>query len=1187
VTHSPIRLRRLEVQGFKSFASRTAFEFGPGITAIVGPNGSGKSNLADALRWVLGEQNPRAMRLRRLEDAIFAGGGKRAQAGFAEVSLVLDNSEGWLPLDFEEVVVTRRLHRSGESEYLLNRQRVRLRDILDLFLKARLGQNSYAILGQGMVDAILSLRPEERRTLIEEAADVRRHRLKIDEAVDQLAATRENRDRIELLVAEIGPRLAQLEGQARRAVQHAQLSHELADQLKLLYGRRVRAAQIGLQSAKRQCDAATTEASLATTVLAEAEERLQRHSDAAEGANAELRQVEARWRELREQQLESERSLRDAAERLPQLEARRLELDGDLVALELESEELGAELPESATAENAFEHAEKAIAEAEYGLRFAIEESERRRAELEECENAARAAQARSVLARDRLARRQALLERLRGEEQHLDQRHRAALAGLKAWAFGYLDLEVRAREQERRVHMALTLAGDARRRAQVAASHRSASDSALADLATRIEQIKLRLDLLTSEQEAHRPAEDIVVALLDALRGGGPGRPRILGILGGLVHVQRGFEIAIEAALAESLNGLVVRTEQEALMAVDVLQQIDAGRLSFFVLEGTRGSHPLNIATGGGVLGVATQYIHCDSDYRELVDALLGRMVVVEDIEAAHRVTRRGLGSAVTLDGTVLRGSGLISGGHGKSEGAVFRLDAELGELERELKTLESQHAETHVHALHMREQADGAEERLIAAERSLSEVEQQRDSAQHALMELRRKLPRLRADLESVRARRTELESQRGSLAADPDDGAEATTHDAGEYEQALLRARDVLASARADEASWSAKLYEARGHQAALNAERASIEALHRNRVEARERTIRLISGRRAALQVIATERSQTEATIEMLTAALRGSEQAARAASDALGEARARVGSLSQAQKALLESVRAGRAGSASLDRARLDAELALARAEEKWDRLQEELQTEGIPIDATAADGAEAENATSAAIHELETRIRALRRQIREIGAINEEAPVDYRELKERHDFLTGQIADLEGAESTLMQALEQLRQIVREQFRSTYQAVNADFQVYFRLFFGGGQARLALAEPEDYGESGVDIIAQPPGKRLQNLAMLSGGERSMTAVALLFALLESNPAPFCVFDEVDAALDEANVGRFSEALARLAGRSQFLIITHNRGTVQAADQIYGISMTADGVSNVLSMRLSDAAPLLA
>ncbi|HTE84095.1 MAG TPA: chromosome segregation protein SMC [Dehalococcoidia bacterium] len=1191
MTDSPVRLRRLEVQGFKSFATRTVFEFGAGVTAIVGPNGSGKSNLADAFRWVLGEQNPRGMRLRRLEDVIFAGGGKRAQAGYAEVSMVLDNSEGWLPLEFSEVVVTRRLHRSGESEYLLNRNRARLRDILDLFLRARLGQNSYAILGQGMVDLVLSLRPEERRALIEEAADVRRHRLKIEEAVDQLAATRDNRDRVELLLAEIGPRLEQLERQAQRASQHTALAQELAGKLHRLYSSRQQTTRVALETGRARHAEAVADTSRAAALLAAAETGLASAREEGQRVEVEFRGLERNWRELEDEQLTSERALRAVSQRLPELIARKAEVESDLEALEEELHSLAAEAPQSRSPTEALQQAEQEVKSAEAELRAIAGEAGDANRRVEAAEKALSAARDRHSASQDRILRLEVERERLVVEDARLAERRILALARLRDWAGDFAMARAAAGGTAQQLDATQGLLADARLRAQKAQAAYADAELAVAGLTERLDTAKRRAQSLESEQEARRPAEEVIVSLLDALRGGGPGRPRVLGILGGLIHVQRGYEIAVEVGLAEGINGLVVRTEREALGAVAVLQEIEAGRLNFFVLEGLRGGYALNLSGENGVLGVASRFVRCEDAYRDLVDLLLGRIIVVEDVETARRVVRRGLGSAVTLDGSLIRAGGMISGGRGKADGYVFQAGLELDDLHAEIATLEAELATENERLARLRDQAGETTARMHSVETASARLEQDIETSQRGLGARHRTLEPIRGELDWIHATRVEsvarraaLEEEEAALPATPAKAAEQ----AARLQQQMRDAAGQLEEMRARQQRAEAAVFEARGRHAALLSERAALEALHHSRGEAEQRSQRRIAARRAALETHSAERDAAEADLQRLTAEVAERQAAVSNALARLSPARSLVGDLAERQRSGAEDLTSLRETFSSLERARLEAELQLARAEQDADRLRIELETEGLVFEATPPEPEELPGSADPGYAvELEGSIRNLRRRIRELGAVNEEATADYRESKERFDFLSAQVTDLREAETTLLEALEQLRQLVRERFRTTFQAVNADFQVYFRTFFGGGQARLALTEPEDYGESGVDIIAQPPGKRLQNLAMLSGGERSMTAVALLFALLESKPAPFCVLDEVDAALDEANVGRFSEALARLAGRSQFLVITHNRGTVQAADQIYGVSMTGDGVSNVLSMRLSEAAPLLA
>jgi chromosome segregation protein len=1191
MTTQPVRLRRLEIQGFKSFASRATFEFGPGVTAIVGPNGSGKSNLADAFRWVLGEQNPRNMRLRRLEDAIFAGGGKRAQSGFAEVSLVLDNSEGWLPIDFGEVVVTRRLHRSGESEYLLNRNRTRLRDILDLFLRGRLGQNSYAILGQGMVDLVLSLRPEERRALIEEAADVRRHRLKIEEAVDQLSATRDNRDRIELLIAEIGPRLEQLERQARRAEQHAGLSAELAENLRALFGYRRRASSEALESARQEEVRAAQESKQAVDELRSLEARVVEQQEVLFQAEAELGEYQGVHRTLEDELLSRERALTAASERVPAISARIDEVQADLDALLEEEIALEAEVNSTVSPVESLEKAQIEAQAAQHSFESSNAALETAKRRVDAAGKALTSERERHVTAQDRLLRLEVERGRLVLETERLVDRRTAALERLRTWASNYADAWSHIQEHARQVQATEALQADAVQRAALAQSSVFEAESGVTDLTERLEASRRRAQQLASEQESRRPTEDVIVALLDALRGGGPGRPRVLGILGGLIHVQRGYEIAIEAGLAEAMNALVVRTEREALGAVAVLQEIEAGRLSFFVLEGLRGSHALNLSGEAGVLGVASRFVRCEETYRDLVDLLLGRIIVVEDLEVARRVARRGLGAAVTLDGTVIRSGGMVSGGRGKSDGFVFQTGLDLDEAEAEIATLEPQLESERDRLRRLQLQGDETASRVTSVTTALNRLRHDLDDYNAAIARSRADLGQIRGELEWIRV---ELAAARTrALTVEEEVLAVPVETDGNDDKIAKLTERlrefgDELERAKAAQESAERALFESKGRYGALVAERAAIETLRRSHREARDRARQRIAARRQSLESLRDEHGRAESNAERLAGeagVLRGS---AVEAGLRLESAKARVLEIRQQLQGSEEQQSRARERQAGLEHRRLNAELERERAEEEVRRLQSDMEREGLE---ELGDAGRTEHSDAPlddqSLTEIEASIRSLRRRIHDLGSVSDEAMDDYRDSKERFDFLSAQVADLRDAEASLLEALDQLRQLVRDQFRATFQTVNTDFQSYFRTFFGGGQARLALAEPEDYGESGVDIIAQPPGKRLQNLAMLSGGERSMTAVALLFALLESNPAPFCILDEVDAALDEANVGRFSEALSRLAGRSQFLVITHNRGTVQAADQIYGVSMAADGVSNVLSMRLSDATPLLA
>ena len=1183
------RLKRLEIQGFKSFAHRTTFELGPGITAVVGPNGSGKSNVADAFRWVLGEQSTRSLRLRRPEDVIFAGGGKRGPAGFAEVSVVLDNPDRKLPLDFTEIVVTRRLHRSGESEYLINRRRVRLRDLVELFLTARLGQNSYAILGQGMVDAVLSLRPEERRGLIEEAAGVRHLRLRIDEATAHLADTRANRDRVALLLGEIAPRLGQLERQAKRAAEHAALAASLAGYLQSLYLRRWRSTIEQTTAVRGSFDLAAAAVDLAGNELAACEEQLELVRRGLAEAQSELEIAEAEGAARREQLRDAEAALTRRHERSSQLAARLAETEVDLAGLISEAAAIDAEAadPDAVVVEIA------RAAGSAAKLQAALDILEAPLSQAEATLASAEAKQQRLLREASEAGERQLRLvserRRLDQEALRLLQRRQEALQRLAAWARDFRDAAVEARKLDARLPALEKSRADRTRQAQAAAAARDGAEWRLAERDRTLDDLRRRLGQLEHQRETRRPAEERLVALLDTLRGAGPGRPKLLGVLGGLIQVQQGLEIAVEAALAGALDAVVVRRSAEALQAVQALQAIEAGRLSFYSLDAVRGGHALNLSSENGIVGVASSFVRCDETYRALVEALLGRVIVVESVDVAERIARRGLGTVVTRGGVLVAPGGLVSGGCTRADGYVFRASRELDELRAEIDRVDAERLLAFRELAEARLQSREAGERAKAADGAFSDLAARRAAAEPAIARLRRRLEPLRGALEWTRV-----------AAADPMPTRESLNRDEAQLQQTASRLRTAaeaqaagaLQAARAHLAELVARRTELTSEQAdtrsalrALEREREALVSLSESRRAARERTAGLIAARRLSLAELANTATELRAKIisaEALAAERRVSLAAWPGGCEPL---RARLQSLRAEEAALVEEAGIRRHRLSIHERAHLDAALALRRAEQEQERAEELLESEAGITPAEAETAPECE-AGSLPLDQLERKVRDLRTRIRGIGAVNAEAEDDYRETRERYDFLSGQVADLKQADASLVEAIEELQGIVRERFDAAFASVNAGFERYFRDFFGGGQARLLLTDAAAGGEGGVDIAAQPPGKRLQNLATLSGGERSMTSVALLFALLEHDPAPFCVLDEVDAALDEANVLRVGRSLNELAGFSQFLVITHNRGTVQAANQIYGVSMNDDGVSTVLSLRLDDAAALL-
>jgi chromosome segregation protein len=1181
-----MHLKSLRLHGFKSFAQRVDFVFEQDVTAIVGPNGSGKSNVADAIRWVLGEQSNKLIRTRKLEDAIFSGTAKRPPAGLAEVELVFDNNDGWLPIDFSEVTLARRAYRDGESDYLLNGRKVRLKDITDLLLRASLGQNSYAIIGQGMVDAVLSMSALERRTLIDEAADVRRHRLKIEEAQQRLAATRENMARAEMLVAEIAPRVAQLERQSRRAEQHLRLAGELADALKSWYGVRWQAAHEAIAGARAALDQVSQELQLARgaqeALLAQSQALLdttRKRRESLGRRQAERTQVDERAAALRQKLAVDAERLQSSQRRLQELDFEVRNGDEELAALRSETGEAGPEgLPDLQALQTALaglraeqQVLEQRAEEARAAYHVAEQEQREARHSLEQWQREER----RSAEARERV---ETQLAQLRESLAQASTRLKDAQT-----ARDEIDSELaQLREGVRELDLD---AAAARARLDRGRREALALERRYADANREAERIQTRLELLRRMQQESQGSEAGARALLEM--GGltpADGRPddtRIKGVLGlvsRVIKVPRGLEKAIAAALADNLNAVIVQDEREALKAIEALVRDESGQAAVFALNAVRHNYPLNLLKERGVVGVAARLVKCDERYRALVDNLLGRVIVVEDNEAALRMLNRQLGSVVTRSGILFRPHGYIRAGVAGGEANVFRMTEELERLPVELGAANRTRREVEEQLGVLRTEVDATSARLDehTAEadggRSLiAELDDRRIDYQH---ELQKSL----LETETLGDRIRQLEE---TLAGMPAAGARPAEPEAERTEVARLAMEETLA-ARAEGArqvaARASELAEAEGRARAL-------QGLAERRQQAIERLEESLAGKRAQQTALRETVEALEASRAADSQALEETERKREQLASADEPDREELARLERRERQVQEEIGAGQSRLMALERRRLEAESEVERREESLDALRREIEAEGFRL---ADDGqvgdrpAEVSPLAGAApveAAELEEQINRLRAEIRRLGPVNIDAHEDYRDARERHDFLTNQLSDLREAETGLQDAISELEEVIEERFQSAYAQVNESFQRYFEAFFGGGKAELLQLRSE--GGTGIEIVAQPPGKRVQGLAVLSGGERSLTGVALLFALLAVNPAPFCVLDEVDAALDEANVGRFAAALVDRAAETQFVIITHNRRTIEAADSIYGVSMGDDGVSRVLSLRLSD------
>ncbi|TMC00087.1 MAG: chromosome segregation protein SMC [Chloroflexi bacterium] len=1198
-------LKRLDLQGFKSFAARTSFQFGQGITAIVGPNGSGKSNIADALRWVLGEQSSRLLRAKKLDDIIYAGSGKRARSDRVEVTMTLDNSQGWLPLDVSEVTISRKGTRSADSDYLINGRKTRLRELQVLMMKATASQSSYAIIGQGLVESVLNLRPDERRELIEEAADIQRYRLKIEEAQDRLKSTHENVERVKLLMKEIAPRLAQLERQARRAGDHARLSKELMQALQAYYEHQWHRLQESLAVSRAGHDQSQAEFIQAKVgletcqrELADVSAQLEEQRRTAAAAMAERDRLERRVSDL-------DRSLLVARERGAILQTRAAELGEELTATEAEQKRINGLITGE---DDNRARLQRAVAEAKAVL-------DGRRQELQEIEQEFREGQTHAADA-------EAKGRRLEAAAEEQKNRARRTAEARKETAREASRGETRRRSLVNQMSEQLRLLRGQRAQEAQIVDEVSGTAARRREMEAEVSRLRDQLASMEAVQNERRARLEGLQARLavleDAQKQADATHPEnavsIEGALSSvyeIIRVPRGLEDAISAALADHLEAFVFDRRTDAVSAIQSLVEQRGPRTVAVPLDTMKQVYPLNLIREKGVLGVASKLVKCQPRFEKVVNLLLGRVIVVQDAATATRLARRGLGTVVTLDGIVFHTAGQISGGQPlASRPFILGYERDLETLPNEMEKIQRSHAITENEVASLRERVRAAEAAAAAVTQEAEQALNKRAGLQDSLGRRQQRLAELKGEMRSLIAEISAVrERDRAALAEIERLGEER--------EQMLAEAKECFQTARYVERAGS-MISERR--QSLLGAAEEAAEALAGVDAEYRSLNAQRQANEAALARLQsqgAARGSQLQAAEKELAALRSGAQgqerqlQEAQEELEAFIESRAPAGQgthhLEARQRDLHNQVLSAQSRMFDAERHVLESEAEVRRWETEVENLRLRMTEDGMTLSAKGEVlspeavqiaipfwlSAESQEdgpgglrpITGGALIDpeaLHKEIEGLRAQIRSLGPVNIEALGDYESMRERHDFLAGQVADLEGAEESLHRAIGELTRLMRTRFETTFTQVAEGFEQNFHAFFGeGGQARLSLSDPKDIDTTGVEIMARPPGKRTHSLNQLSGGEKALTAVSLLFALLQANPSPFCVLDEVDAMLDEVNVVRFAKALKDLSRRTQFIVITHNRRTIETADSIYGVSMAPDAASRVLSMRLAE------
>jgi chromosome segregation protein len=1179
-----LRLKSLKVFGFKTFAEATTLDFVDGTTAVVGPNGSGKSNLVDAIRWVLGEQSTRSLRSQRMEDVIFAGNNTRKPLGMVEVSLTFDNHEHQLKIDFDEVQITRRAYRVGESEFYINREPVRLRDVHELLMGTGLGPGSYAIVSQGQIDAVLSSKPTERRALFEETAGIGRFLARKHEALRRLEATEQNAIRVNDLIAELERRIPELETQVRRAKRFRRVTARVRDLeiltfLRASSSRRAERERVAAELAQhedRRAQAAARAAQLGAQLGALREKlytlelELDQHRADSQAARAELARIEA--------DLAAAVARRDGLERQSsaviadreRVESERVLLRDAIAALEERLAPLAAQTEGSRERELA---ASIAVADARGALDAVYQEL--RAVEALAAERAANEAE------------RRAQIHSARTEIERLEREHAAALTERDAHAAAVDEARARFGERELLIARYEAEAAAERERARVAREHGDTASARVAELQRRHREIAS--EIAGAESRLHTIEE-----LEAALEGHAHGTRAVVeasqrgelsglhGVVSNLISTDERYARALDIAFGPGLSNVIAERSEDAEAAVAYLRARELGRATFLPLDtlAQREGRDLgNLRGRTGVIGYAHTLVRAEPRYRGIVAFLVGRILVVDELRTGIQLTRaEGFrDSIVTLEGDQIMGGGAISGGRFRKERSILARRAQAETLKERLPQLRAQ-LET------IEREGAAAKAQLEAASAEHDEATQLANDAEVALRDVRTQLQGLVVEIERVDAALAANGTRMRALAGSRDDVVSrlhalervADDHvDLAEQratlEGTLAAARVRIAAVEAEQSEVVAAASALREQIAALSAERDGtvtrlglLDADAERAGAARESMLRELEALRARAVELEASLGTARERVAAVDAAVDAGRKQREATAD---EAAQREADERAAQSEDREAGTAGESGRRRL--AEIDAELGMLQQNFAQNPATDTEQRD--VLDRYAAESAEV-------VDELPR----LREELVRLQAnVNLNAEADRDELTERERFLREQMDDLHKARETLLATIAEIEVSCQVQFNETFDAVKAKFSEMFVELFPGGRAEMWQTDPDNLSETGIELAVQPPGKKMTALAALSGGERAMTASALIFALIAVKPSPFYLLDEVDAALDDANVERLSTKIRNVSATSQMLIVTHNKKTMELAQRMYGVTMQEPGVSSVVSVTLDD------
>lgn len=1177
-------LKRIEMQGFKSFADKTVLEFKPGITTVIGPNGSGKSNISDAIRWVLGEQSMKSLRGAKSEDIIFAGTQARKSLGFAEVSIVIDNNDNKLPIEYSEVTVTRKIYRSGETGYFINKVPCRLKDILELFMDTGIGKDGYSIIGQGKIDEILSNKSEDRRHIFEEAAGIVKYRTRKQESEKKLEQTKLNLLRINDILAEIEANIEPLKLQSDKAKQFLDLREELKSIEVGLFIYNINTYKEKLEQLVKDEDIITSQK--------EAEDG---KMEALQASKEELRQVvddiTAQIENMQNIGFESSNKIEKinseigiSNERIQNNTANKQRLEAEILEVKSRIEELKEEqkqkLEKKTNLTSNKEKFEKELAEKEAELAELSKKLSAKELEIE----------GKKQIVQDNIDKKYELAAEINTQDvnyENLEKRKKqlkneidSVISELDSTRYGKNEISKGFYDIESKRNIAVEKLEKSVQAKEQNMQKLKQYEDEISKLTYTQRMKQARHQFLIETEKEKEGYNKTVKSLLVACDKDSSLNKGIHGVLANLISVEKEYETAIEMCLGQALQNVVTSTEQDAKKMIEYLRLNSLGRASFLPIASVQGKKLDKLTKMDGVIGIASDLVKCKKEYEQIILSLLGRTVVVEDMDTAIALAKKDKYSfrIVTLKGDIISSSGSISGGSVQTKTVnILGRSREIEDLEKELKKLEKQIADKTAEKEEYASSIGDSIEETAKLEKELQEIEIIYATEKQKMVAVEENITRLENRLAKLKEEVTQTEKQKEEnrlLKEQKETEIQTLTQQIEELnkviEEFALNNKDnqkyiddlnfditnlKISVTSFDESESSIEEMVERISQDIKNNEQ-SIENKNQNILAINEENTKLeqtITEYNAQIEQIKQEVTNSGTKVEEL-------KQERIAKNEKLVNTENEI----QSQFSTLESLKE-----------------QIIKLDVKKTKLEQDLQqvVESLWNEYELTPNSTEEYQKPNNVSTAQKQVNSLRNKIKDLGSINIDSIEEYKKTKERYDFMSEQRLDLENTASKLRKIIGDMTTTMQNQFKEKFELINKNFNEVFTELFNGGKAELILENEENILECGIDIRVQPPGKKLQNMMLLSGGEKAFTAIALLFAILKINPAPFCILDEIEAALDDVNVYRFAEYLKKFCKQTQFLVITHRKGTMEAGDSVYGVTMEENGISKLLSIKL--------